>query len=1241
MTSGFEVTDRAHSQTLLNCLDQQRIQGAFCDVTIVVEESKFRAHKNVLAASSLYFKERLSSWGPCGLQPVLELREVRAEVFAKILGFMYSSRLVVERLEQACELAAAGTHLGIPFLEELATPSPSLLPGAEDVLPAPLWRPERPFPTFPIDLTSPGNRQEGSVDEAVGPRVSPSHAEEEQEEDGGGEAGSMEESQKLYTLSTVAFQGLGFSVEEESEAGLGGDRRRPQEEEEGAAAEEEGDGQDQRQQQQEQREGEGPVTTETTTPTLGRPPALDLHLRLQREGRTLSCSHCHKTFVHVKRLQTHQALCSRRAGGLPSAGHQIQCLPEEPGSGRSLPDPRAEEEHFVKVVDGHLLYFCAVCQRSYMTLSSLKRHANVHSWRRRYPCRYCDKVFALAEYRTKHEVWHTGERRYQCIFCWDTFVTYYNLKTHQKAFHGVDPGLGISQKTPNGGYKPKLNAFKLYRLLPMRSQKRPYKTYSRLGQGASGCPLPGAESHPTPAGPPGPSTPAAPSSVITYGRTAKSSVIVHSKALPPAIPSSVIAYNGRCTGREEMGASDSTLDPAALPSPPPQIPGPLSQDAEPLAPDTGLLPQTLGPTLQEPGPLLQDAEPMAQDPDLPSRDTSLLPLTPRPPSEDHGSPAATDQRQEPRPQKPKRPVALGRPKTLTYMAKPACPSSSSLGSRPGPLCQITVRIGEEAIVKRRISESDLIRDKALTPCPGPGTSPGLGPAKGRRPEALPPGLTAKKLRVAEEDDQGCQPRPDDFLVGESADELSDQDTDDNLWRPYYSYKPKRRGAGLQRAKRAGWRRKLSLRPPGRFLHRAAKSAEAEAPGLAPRRQGGPEAEASAGDCLCSCRPEGKECPGCMACEGLVSPGERGLASPSSCDRAAGPPAGTSTPPSPRKKAPTWRTKALGRQRRRQQVGMSGLQLGAGGGHEGVGGGRPGPRTRPGEVPGEGTGQYLELQSEVEEEEEESEARPGWNQSVAYSDSQAMGGGETPGPSSPEAQPYPTAAAPLQARMPYAGAPEASSRAISDPSPPEEEPSAITAVQEAETELLSRGGEGVFGLDEPEAASQQVDEEGSAAFEGHGRPSQPDYPVQEFPLPLVTVGSGRSQPGLRHEVLDLQASTLHFTGADAVEGEGGLYPEPCPLVCGRHPLLAGAYGLGPGPPLPVALDMVIDHKAQRLPLLHRMFIYPSPCREQAHPLPQAPPLPLTIPLPLGASSTGSNHDEAGRQVLAGDQAGPMY
>ncbi|XP_041037307.1 zinc finger and BTB domain-containing protein 38-like [Carcharodon carcharias] len=119
MASSFEVTDRGHSKVLLHELNEQRIQGIFCDVTIVVQDSKFKAHKNILAAFSRYFKELLANQSLWVMDPVLELREMKAEIFAKILNFIYSSRVVIERLEEANDLASAGHRLGIHLLKDL------------------------------------------------------------------------------------------------------------------------------------------------------------------------------------------------------------------------------------------------------------------------------------------------------------------------------------------------------------------------------------------------------------------------------------------------------------------------------------------------------------------------------------------------------------------------------------------------------------------------------------------------------------------------------------------------------------------------------------------------------------------------------------------------------------------------------------------------------------------------------------------------------------------------------------------------------------------------------------------------------------------------------------------------------------------------------------------------------------------------------------------------------------------
>eukprot|EP00061_Rhincodon_typus_P006222 g26630.t1 len=511
MACSFEVVDRAHCKLLLHELNEQRMRGSFCDVTIVVQDSKFKAHKNILAAFSCYFRERLTGPSLWAMESVFELREMRAEVFAKILNFIYSSQVVIERLDEADALASAGHRLGIHFLKDLlqrlSQPTPdssssSLSPPSS--APLPRWQtvrkhrgnagayqegdsalglgPREPFlgpealpgPAFPIDLTDSSIRLGGDGD-----RIPPAPSFPPQAPSGqSGEAANGEgednssasrdglfpadgTARRLLTLNTVAIRGLGFNVEQEASRQLAADSPRPL-------------------------QPEGPNAAITPTPSSSTSsssaPLSDTEPRVTG-GAELSCQHCLRPFVHLKRLQSHQMVC-RQGGGRPGTGREAGSAPQAQGAGRKSRRRDAAlgseaEDHMVKVVDGHVLYFCAVCERSYVTLSSLKRHANVHSWRRKYPCHFCDKVFALAEYRTKHEVWHTGERRYQCIFCWEAFVTYYNLKTHQKSFHGVDPGLTISQKTANGGYKPKLNAFKLYRLLPMRNHKRPYKTYSR------------------------------------------------------------------------------------------------------------------------------------------------------------------------------------------------------------------------------------------------------------------------------------------------------------------------------------------------------------------------------------------------------------------------------------------------------------------------------------------------------------------------------------------------------------------------------------------------------------------------------------------------------------------------------------------------------------------------------------------------------------------------------------------
>ncbi|XP_006643504.2 zinc finger and BTB domain-containing protein 8A [Lepisosteus oculatus] len=84
----------SHQSRLLQQLDEQRRQELFCDCSVLVEGRVFKAHRNVLFASSGYFRMLLSQGAQdCG-QPVSASFEVFSQdTFTVILDFMYSGKL--------------------------------------------------------------------------------------------------------------------------------------------------------------------------------------------------------------------------------------------------------------------------------------------------------------------------------------------------------------------------------------------------------------------------------------------------------------------------------------------------------------------------------------------------------------------------------------------------------------------------------------------------------------------------------------------------------------------------------------------------------------------------------------------------------------------------------------------------------------------------------------------------------------------------------------------------------------------------------------------------------------------------------------------------------------------------------------------------------------------------------------------------------------------------------------------
>ncbi|XP_075993133.1 nucleus accumbens-associated protein 1-like isoform X2 [Genypterus blacodes] len=121
---------------VLECLNEQRLQGLYCDVSVVVKGHAFKAHRAVLAASSSYFRDLFSSSSNGGsgndVSPtVVELPPaVQPQSFQQILAFCYTGRLSMTVGDQFLLMYTAGflqiqqiMEKGTEFFLKVSSPS--------------------------------------------------------------------------------------------------------------------------------------------------------------------------------------------------------------------------------------------------------------------------------------------------------------------------------------------------------------------------------------------------------------------------------------------------------------------------------------------------------------------------------------------------------------------------------------------------------------------------------------------------------------------------------------------------------------------------------------------------------------------------------------------------------------------------------------------------------------------------------------------------------------------------------------------------------------------------------------------------------------------------------------------------------------------------------------------------------------------------------------------------------------
>ncbi|XP_020365426.1 nucleus accumbens-associated protein 2 [Rhincodon typus] len=152
---------------VLGCLNEQRLMGLFCDVSIVVKGQSFKAHRAVLAANSLYFRDLFSGNSKSAFElPAM----VPPACFQQILSFCYTGKLTMAASEQLVVMYTAGflqiqriVEKGTELMFKVSSPhcdsqTTSIEDtGSEPQSPCPLQPPATPTvvsPALPIPLLS-------------------------------------------------------------------------------------------------------------------------------------------------------------------------------------------------------------------------------------------------------------------------------------------------------------------------------------------------------------------------------------------------------------------------------------------------------------------------------------------------------------------------------------------------------------------------------------------------------------------------------------------------------------------------------------------------------------------------------------------------------------------------------------------------------------------------------------------------------------------------------------------------------------------------------------------------------------------------------------------------------------------------------------------------------------------------------------------------------------------------------
>ncbi|XP_056869528.1 zinc finger and BTB domain-containing protein 14 isoform X2 [Takifugu flavidus] len=412
MAETVKYVDNEHKSIFLKLLNEQRLEGEHCDIAVVVEDVKFRAHRCVLAACSNYFK-KLFKKHEVDNSSVIEIDFIRSDIFEEVLNYMYTAKISVKKKDVNL-MMSSGQILGIRFLDKLCSQKRDVSSEDKDKFPYDIVKMALP----PEAQLAADAEVLGEHDDAAPPADDLVEASANQVLDKSPSAALHVQEAILKELTnedvhkvTCYDQDVVAEMEAEPKE-LGQEHHTTQTL---AFADSMGEVKD-----------EHPPSWSTATADM------KFEYLLYGHREQLACQVCGKTFPDESRLAKHEKL--------HSAERPFACEI----CNKAFTTHAHLKEH-LKIHTGFKPYRCDVCGKSFIRAPDLKKHERVHSNERPFACQMCDKAFKHKSHLKDHERRHRGEKPFVCRSCTKAFAKASDLKRHENNMHSERKQLNTLQ----------------------------------------------------------------------------------------------------------------------------------------------------------------------------------------------------------------------------------------------------------------------------------------------------------------------------------------------------------------------------------------------------------------------------------------------------------------------------------------------------------------------------------------------------------------------------------------------------------------------------------------------------------------------------------------------------------------------------------------------------------------------------------------------------------------------------